>query len=206
MTSPKLVDLIHSLKNKDYVVFEEPYKLNIVGIRSADAKQNSFDDLICVFYKDDNNKWEYNCYPATTDPGTFFLNNPMSGLGTAALKEGQYKDAYAQGLHKGQYKALVQAEPVTTYRDPDRNSIFDFNSKTTTGKYGINIHKAGANSEAVNNWSAGCQVFKRSNDFANFIKLTDTHREKYGNKFTYTLLDERADLKKKEDTSCTPLS
>lgn len=206
MTTPQLKDLIHSVKSKGYVVYEEPYKLNIVGLRSADAKQNSFDDLVCVFYKDDNGKWEYKCYPATTDPGTFYLNNPINPFGTAALKEGQYKDAYAQGLHRGQYKALVQVAPVTTYRDPDRNSIFDFNSKTTTGMYGINIHKAGKNSEAVNNWSAGCQVFKRSADFDDFIRLTNTHREKHGNKFTYTLLDERADLKKKEDTSCTPLS
>ena len=63
--------------------------------------------------------------------------------------------------------------------------------------YGINIHKAGLNSEVVNNWSAGCQVFKKSADYNEFMALTDKHREKNGNKFTYTLLDEREDLKKK---------
>jgi hypothetical protein len=196
MKEPKLKDLIFSLNKKGYKVFEKPYELNIVGIRSADAKQNSFDDLICVFYKDDKGEWQYKCYPATTDPGTFYLNNPMSNLGTAALKAGQYIDSHQQGFHKGQYKALTQAKPLTVYRDLDRNSLFDFGTNTTTGLYGINIHKAGADSQAVNNWSAGCQVFKKSTDYNEFMTLTDKHKEKNGNKFTYTLLDEREDLKK----------
>lgn len=197
MKEPLVKDLIYSLKSKNYAVYEEPYKLNIVGIRASDAKQNSFDDLICVFYRDDKKDWQYKCYPATTDPGTYYLNNPINPFGTAALKEGQYVDAYAQGMHRGQYKALVQVKPVTVYRDLDRNSVFDFGTKTTTGLYGINIHKAGKNSEVVHNWSAGCQVFKKSDDFSDFIKLTDLHREKHGNKFTYTLLDEREGVKKK---------
>jgi hypothetical protein len=196
MEQPKLRNLIFSLEKKGYKIFTKPNELNIVGIRSAVAKQNSFDDLICVFYKDGLGVWQYKCYPATTDPGTYFLNKPMSSLGTAALKADQYIDAYAQGFHKGQYKALVQDKPVTVYRDLDRNSVFDFTTKTTTGKYGINIHKAGKDSDVVDNWSAGCQVFKKSADFDEFIKLTDKHRETNGNKFTYTLLDEREDLKK----------
>jgi hypothetical protein len=196
MTQPTLRNLIFSLNKKGYKVFDKPYELNIVGIRSADAKQNSFDDLICVFYKDDKGELQYKCYPATTDPGTFYLNNPMSNLGTAALKSGQYIDSHQQGFHKGQYKALTQAKPITVYRDLDRNAIFDFGTNTTTGMYGINIHKAGSDSQVVNNWSAGCQVFKKSSDFDEFMALTDKHKEKNGNKFTYTLLDEREDLKK----------
>ena len=196
MTQPTLRNLIFSLNKKGYKVFEKPYELNIVGIRSAEAKQNSFDDLICVFYKDNLGAWQYKCYPATTDPGTFYLNNPMSNLGTAALKSGQYIDSHQQGFHKGQYKALTQAKPITVYRDLDRNAIFDFGTKTTTGMYAINIHKAGLDSQVVNNWSAGCQVFKKSSDFDEFMKLTDKHKETNGNKFTYTLLDEREDLKK----------
>ena len=92
---------------------------------------------------------------------------------------------------------MTQAKPVTVYRDLDRNAVFDFGTNTTTGMYGINIHKAGTHSQVVNNWSAGCQVFQKSSDFDDFMKLTDEHRSKHGNKFTYTLLDEREDLKKK---------
>ena len=115
------------------------------------------------------------------------------------LKEGQYIDSYKRGLHKGQYTALTQAKKVTTYRDFDRNAIFDFGQNETTGLYGINIHKAGKDSSDVNTWSAGCQVFKKTADFDEFMQLTKKQEEKYGNTFTYTLLDKRAIKKKSID-------
>jgi hypothetical protein len=187
-----LNNLLATMRKMDYIIYDEPYKLNIVGVRNAESQPNKFDDTIYVFYKNDNNNWEFKEYPATTDAGTYWLLNPMSQMGTAMLKEGQYLDAYKQGLHKSKYKALVQNAPVTTYRDYDRNAIFDIGTSETTGNYGINIHKAGEDSQDVNKWSAGCQVFQKSEDFDDFIKLTDKHNELYGNKYTYTLIDERA--------------
>lgn len=181
-----------ALKDKDYVIYDQPFQLNIVGVRNAESQPNKFDDQLYVFYKDENWNWVLKEYPITTDTGTFWLLNPMSNLGTAMLKEGQYIDAYKQGLHKGQYTALVQDKPVTTYRDYDRNAVFDFGQRETTGNYAINIHKAGADSQSVDKWSAGCQVFQKSEDFQEFMQLTDKHKANFGNKFTYTLLDERA--------------
>ena len=49
----------------------------------------------------------------------------------------------------------------------------------------------------MNNWSAGCQVFKKSSDFDEFMKLVDKQKKLYGNNFTYTLIDTRAIKKKK---------
>jgi len=171
--------------------------LNIVGVRNAQSQPNKFDDTIFVFYKDDKNDWVEKEYPATTDTGMFYLLNPISNLGAAMLKEGQYVDSYKQGLHKGEYLALVQDKPVTTYRDYDRNAVFDIFTKETTGNYGINIHKAGANSQNVDTWSAGCQVFQKSADFDDFMDKTTKHRNSYGNSFTYTLVDERAIMRRK---------
>jgi hypothetical protein len=185
------------MRSKNYAINEKPYQLNIVGVRNAQSQPNKFDDSIFVFYKDDKNNWVDKEYPATTDTGTFYLLNPMSNLGAAMLKEGQYLNAYKQGLHKGQYLALVQDKPVTTYRDYDRDAIFDVFTKETTGMYGINIHKAGANSQDVNNWSAGCQVFQKSADFDEFMDMTTKHRNLYSNSFTYTLIDERAIMRRK---------
>ena len=185
-------NILRFMRKNDYVIYDKPYQLNIVGVRNAETQPNKFDDSIFVFYKDENNNWIDKEYPATTDTGTYWLKNPMSNLGSAMLKEGQYVDAYQQGLHKGEYLALVQAKPVTTYRDYDRDSLFDIFTKETTGNYGINIHKAGQNSQDVDKWSAGCQVFQKSNDFADFMDLTTKHRDLYGNSFTYTLIDERA--------------
>jgi len=190
-------NILRYMRSKDYVIYDKPYQLNIVGVRNAQSQPNKFDDSIVVFYKDDKNDWVEKEYPATTDTGMFYLLNPISNLGAAMLKEGQYVDSYKQGLHKGEYLALVQDKPVTTYRDYDRNAVFDIFTKETTGNYGINIHKAGANSQNVDTWSAGCQVFQKSADFDDFMDKTTKHRNSYGNSFTYTLVDERAIMRRK---------
>lgn len=201
LSRAEITALIKTLQEKNYVVYDKPLKLNIVGIRADSVVPNKFDDSIYVFYKNAKNDWEGFSYPATTDTGTYWLNNPMNSGGTALLKEGQYIDAYKRGLHKGEYKALVQQKPVTIYRDYNRDAILDFNNgKETTGLYGINIHRASASSpsDAVNKWSAGCQVFQDPNDFQHFLKLVDVAESNHGNNFTYTLIDARAYNRKKK--------
>jgi hypothetical protein len=183
------------LKNKQYRVYSEPYRLNIVGVRSASTVSNRFDDWLLVFYKNPGLGWTSFSFPITTDPGTYWLKNPMNVDGTAILKQGQYVDAYRLGQHRGLYKALVQAKPVTVIRDYDRNAYLDFlNGLERTGYFGINIHRAdnSGESKAVNKWSAGCQVFKKAQDFSKFIALCEKHALHYGNRFTYTLIDQRA--------------
>jgi hypothetical protein len=194
---PSFRNILRFMRSKDYVIYDAPYKLNIVGIRNAQTIPNKFDDDIVVFYKNDENSWEVHKYPATTDIGTYYLLNPFNAnLGSAMLKEGQYVNAYARGIHYT-YLALVEVGAVTVYRDYDRNATFDFNQKQSTGKYGINIHKAGANSQDVDTWSAGCQVFQKSADFNEFMEMTKRQADTYGNSFTYTLIDERAIQKRK---------
>lgn len=102
--------------------FFPPYELNIVGIRSRNVLPDRFDDEIHVFYKAKPFLWDYHIFRATTDPGTFWLKNPMYPKGTAILAQGQYRDAYQIGLHQGKYKALVQVKPVKILRDYDRDA------------------------------------------------------------------------------------
>lgn len=183
------------LKDNGYVLYTAPYRLNIVGLRSRSTKSNSFDDEIHVFYTKPDGKWDYHIYPATTDPGTFWLNNPSYGAGTAILSQGQHVDCYAIGKHRGQYDALVQVKPVTVIRDYDRDAFLDFQNGTKQkGNFGINIHRAEVKgtTKFINQYSAGCQVFQNAEDFAVFIKLCKQHEKLYGNKFTYTLIDFRA--------------
>jgi hypothetical protein len=185
--------LIATLKSKGYKIFERPNELNIVGVRNDSTDANKFDDFIYVLWKDENGKWEGKYYNATTDPGTYYLKNPLTKLGAAILKEGQWLDTYSIGKHRGQYDALVQSKPLTVIRDYDRNAILDFNNgREQKGLFGINIHKAGKDSKDVDQWSAGCQVFQKSDDFNEFMDLARKHKNLYGNKFTYTLIDERA--------------
>jgi hypothetical protein len=182
---------------KEYglVLYTKPYQLNIAGFRSKSAIPNSFDDEIHVFYTKPDGKWNYHIYPATTDPGTFWLNNPMYEKGTAILAQGQYIDAYSIGLHKGAYSALIQAKPVTVIRDYDRDAFLDFNNGIKqTGIFGINIHRAevSGTTKYINKYSAGCQVFQNAKDFEDFMKLCEAHKNLHGNSFTYTLIDFRA--------------
>jgi hypothetical protein len=67
-------------------------------------------------------------------------------------------------------------------------------NKVDEGVFGINIHKAGADSTYVENWSEGCQVFKRVKDFEEFMTICRKARDIHGNSFTYTLI-ESADIK-----------
>lgn len=183
------------LKHNGYKVFTRPYELNIVGLRADSTTPNRFDDEMHVFYKVSPTKWNYHVFRVTTDPGTFWLRNPMQPQGTGILERGQYIDTYQLGLHKGQYEALVQLKPVTVIRDFDRDAQLDFNNgKKYTGFFGINIHRANAQgtTKTIDKYSAGCQVFENAETFGAFINLCKRHKEMYGNRFTYTLIDFRA--------------
>jgi len=188
--------LIRQLVRKGYKVYEKPFQLNIVGVRANTTVPDKFDDIIYVFYKDDKGKWVGKAYPATTDTGTYWLKNPMRSEGSALLKEGQYVNTYKRGFHRGKYLALTQSlGKVTVYRDYNRDAVLDFdNGKEQTGGFGINIHRANrvGNTETIGKNSAGCQVFQNADDFAEFMAMTKKQADLYGNKFTYTLIDERA--------------
>ena len=194
ITKNELNILLTVLRNNGYKVYERPYELNIVGVRTDNWTPNKFDDYIFVFYKDDKGNWVGTKNPVTTDPGTYWLKNPMSPQGTAILKKGQYINSYSIGKHRGQYTALVQVAPVTTIRDFDRDNKLSYESlRSTNGLYGINIHRAGSvgSTKVVDKYSAGCQVFSDASDFAKFIEAAQKHKDLYGNLFTYTLIDER---------------
>lgn len=186
------------MSRKGYVFFKDEkdrgYDLNVVGIRSKSTVPNRFDDLVTVFYRAGNG-WKLHVYPATTDPGAYWLGSRYGGrLGTAILKEGQYRSAYQIGFHQGKYEALVQRRPVTVIRDFDRDGELDFDSgRTETGLFGINIHRAHVERQLlrVDAWSAGCQVIQSPRHFDEFMALCHKAADRWGNAFTYTLLHER---------------
>ncbi|MDO7853535.1 DUF4231 domain-containing protein [Hymenobacter convexus] len=131
-------------------------------------------------------------WPITTRPGTISLTKPVAG-GCAVLAPGQYVNAYELGYHlmsryQKNHPALVQRGSLTIYRDNNRNDVAEETGKKQNGIFGINIHHAGENSALVNNWSAGCQVFQRATDHADFLRICEHYRAK--KRFTYTLLRE----------------
>ena len=189
-----MIDKIkQAMKVKNYKFFESgDYNLNIIGIRNSDTGSkvtNVFDDLLTVSYKI-GDVWHFKKWAATTDPGTKGVKEFHNAQGVARLVPGQYRGSHAIGLHQGKYEALKQAKPVKVYRDANKDMTYD-TKLITEGIYGINIHKAGADSTYVENWSEGCQVFKKSADFDEFMALVKKAATLHGNSFSYTLLESK---------------
>jgi len=185
-----------AVKSKGCVWFEDTsnkgFDVNIIGIRNSSTGTkvtNVFDDAISVSYKDGGN-WVYNEWANTTDPGTKGVKQYHNAAGVARLVPGQYRGAYTLGLHQGKYEALRQQKPVKVYRDANRDMNYD-ETKIQEGIFGINIHKAGADSTYVENWSEGCQVFKRAADFEEFMTIIRKAGSIYGKSFTYTLIESK---------------
>lgn len=187
-----------AVKAKGYKWFEGPnYDLNVVGIRNneqGDKVTNIFDDLITCSFKIDG-EWQFYAWAATTDPGKKAMQFYSNPKGVARMVPGQYKSSHEIGLHQGKYEALRQCRNVTVYRDDNKDMVFD-ETKTDTGLFGINIHRSNPVTESsyVENWSEGCQVFKRVVDFNEFMKICNKAAKLLGNHFTYTLI-ESTDIK-----------
>ena len=192
-----------SVKAKGYKWFEDNnnkgYDVNIVGVRNSETKgrvTNAFDDCITISYKKDG-EWKSHCFKCTTDPGSAYMDNPiLKNTGCAILKPGQYRGSHKIRLHGGKYTALGQKKDVTVYRDNNRDDNYDLNeSKTDTGLFGINIHRAtgrkGGTSTRVDKWSAGCQVIASNDDWYEFLNICQRARDIHGNSFSYTLLESK---------------
>ncbi len=189
-----------ALLNKKYVWFDDTenkgFDVNIVGIRNSEPGKkvtNVFDDLITISFKDEKGVWQFYSWSITTDPGKkgvqLFEQYGVKG-GVARVVPGQYRGSHMIGLHQGKYEALRQKEAIKVFRDSNKDLIYD-ETTITEGVYGINIHKAGQDSTWVENWSLGCQVFKRVKDFDEFMKICKKAAKIHGNSFTYTLIESK---------------
>jgi hypothetical protein len=192
--SYKREQIEQTVKSKGYVWFEgtKDFDVNIVGIRNSstgDKVTNVFDDFLTVSYKE-GGEWKFQIWPATTDPGKKGVMEYHNAAGVARLVPGQYRGSHTIGLHQGKYEALKQQKPVKVYRDKDKDMQYDENI-IQEGVFGINIHKAGVDSTYVENWSEGCQVFKKSADFDSFMKIMNKAATIHGKSFTYTLIESK---------------
>ena len=188
-----------AVKAKGYAWFDDAsnkgFDVNIVGIRNSATGQvvtNAFDDTLTISYKE-NGQWKFHSWSATTDPGKKGVLEYHNAAGVARLVEGQYRGSHTIRLHQGKYEALGQAKNVKVYRDVNKDLTYD-ETKIQEGIFGINIHKAGADSTYVENWSEGCQVFKKSANFEEFMTICRKSKDIHGNSFTYTLI-ESTDIK-----------
>lgn len=185
-----------AVKSKGYVWFEDSankgFDVNIVGVRNSSTGTkvtNLFDDHLTVSFKE-NGQWKFFIWAATTDPGKKGVLEYHNKAGVARLVPNQYRGSHMVGLHQGKYEALRQQRNVKVYRDANKDLNYD-EKLVAEGIFGINIHKAGRDSTWVENWSEGCQVFKRVKDFDEFMKIVKRAAKIHGNSFTYTLIESK---------------
>jgi hypothetical protein len=191
-----------AIKAKGYVWFEDAsnkgFDVNIIGIRNSSTGKkvtNVFDDWMTISYKE-NGVWKSHVWACTTDPGTKAVKEFKNPNGVARLVPGQYRGVWKVDLHQGKYEALCQRlGNVKVYRDKNKDMTFN-ETEVQEGMFGINIHRSNPTTESqfVENWSEGCQVFKRVKDFNEFMAICKKASAIHGNKFSYTLL-ESADIK-----------
>jgi hypothetical protein len=187
---------------KGYAFFENGiFNVNIVGIRSSNQRANEFDDTMLLIYRNKKKEWEVITSVVTTDPGDYYLvDNPVNSKGTAILVPDQYRSVYQVDTHassnkKFAHEALCQrGNTVKVWRDNNRDNILDHDPESIDeGWFGINIHRSKSSGAAnyVGAYSAGCQTFKNSTNFKLFMDVVKRSRDRYGNSFTYTLLEEQ---------------
>jgi hypothetical protein len=186
----------NTVKKLGYVWFSDDsnkgFDVNIVGVRNATPGKkvtNVFDDLLTLSYKE-NGEWKFHSWPITTDPGTKAVQQYSNPKGVARLIPGQYRSVWKVDLHQGKYEALCQRNgKVKVWRDKNKDMLFE-EVTIDEGMFGINIHRSNpkTESEYVENWSEGCQVFKRVRDFNSFMTICNKAKAIHGNSFSYTLI------------------
>jgi peptidoglycan hydrolase-like protein with peptidoglycan-binding domain len=192
-----LPPVIRRAKSLGHTVWGDPWRLWLFGVRSATRKAGKFDDMLGCCYVNEDGIWTAHYWPGTTDPGDYYLENPMNSKGCAILVPEQYLDTWTIDLHRGEYRALCQrAGEVAVYRDDNRDDTLDTSGMPIDiGYFGIDIHAstriAGEVRTDVSTWSAGCQVHASANGFAMMMDLADSQVEKTGRStFSYTLMDQ----------------
>lgn len=168
--------------------------LAIRGYANVGAPGNDFgiyDDLIVICIGDETHPFK-----ASTDPGIFYIKNPMNPKGCAVLTEAVHY--FKPGKHDGE-PAFVQAESVLVYR-LDKDGEIAGKSWLASS---LNLHcgsglGAGGAGDDVGQLSAGCQIIynppgyfqgDESAPWYQFYELLSGALKKYGQKvFPYKLI------------------
>lgn len=239
--NPDVDIIIELLKMKNYTLYEDVMKLNIIAIRNqcqviGDKYTDLFSDRLYAMFKKEDGSWELKQYMISTVPGLeftvtdswlseknftnispwvgstgkkIFMKEYAKNAGTVNgdpnLKNGlhilvpsQYIDLYYLSQYKGAKAFLVingASQLVWRDSDTDNPDIFNPNNYTTPELLtpnnlvdnGLKFHLGYPGGQKVGNWSEGSQVFSNAESLNEFFGYCEKHKEKYDNKFTYTL-------------------
>lgn len=174
-TDKQILDKCKSLSSYKFI----PLGYWICGVRSNEDKSDTYDDKFYLF----KSEKFITVTSGTTNPGKWGLNNfsTYNSKGCAVVKADEWTyDLWANGLHKGKMRALVQVNPINYYRDNNKNDKSEEIGVIQKGIIGINFHTC--TYEKPNNlkkfigwvigkWSEGCMVVNKSEEYYGIIML-----------------------------------
>jgi hypothetical protein len=168
--------VIAAMGRKRYQVDRNPGELNIVYVEGMsldgtpnDDEANKWNDLRLVIKFEGGEPKVVGEWLATTEPGRYYTDHPLSPLGAARIEFGQHK-AWQVGMHHGSQVALVQTGgPVTVCRDLNKDGQRQ-GDRRETGEFGINQHW-GYDNDEVDKASAGCLVGQSVDGHKRFMEL-----------------------------------
>lgn len=175
--------VIAYMKARKYFICRHPDCKNIIYLEGVDIDgavnddmHNVFNDLRIVFSVDKNGRPQYenSMWEGTTEPGDYWTIHPMNPKGAARIAFNQYK-AWVVGVHHpngpSAHEALVQAEPISVYRDLNK----DFQrpgDPIDTGLFAINQHWGyDASKGDLGRTSAGCLVGRTRTGHRQFMSI-----------------------------------
>lgn len=159
---------------------------NIIGIegvypdgrKNADTPDRWNDSIGILDYNEQSGTGRFLClYLGTTEPGRYYTINPLNSGGAARLQLGYHPAIWSFGLHRG-YRALAQTGKATLVRDHNKNFLRD-GRVTEEWWRGINLHTTkttgwrGTYNDFIGQWSAGCVVIKKPNEFQEFLRILE---------------------------------
>ena len=166
---------------QNHFICRHPDCKNIIYVEGLDPNgklnpqtPNAFHDLRIVVSIGADGKPVVQSWVATTRPGRFYTMNPKNPKGAAQIALGQYK-AWHVGIHAGAtgadaHEALIQAAPITIYRDTNKD--FKRDGPTSTGLFGINQHWGfDLPRNDAGKASAGCLVGEMRDEHRAFMAL-----------------------------------
>jgi|GEM_PF-6065264 len=178
--------IVKYMLNQNYVVATGNKEFNIVYVEGMNAngtlnndEPNEFNDLRLVIEFVSGVPKIVDSWEATTEPGTHYTHNPMDQVKNAAarIKFGQYKAwRIAQHGIAAPHRALVQVEPISVYRDLNRDfsRAGDF---VDTGIFAINQHWGyDFPRNDVNIAGAGCLVGRTTDGHVEFLNIIEQDR------------------------------
>ena len=194
-SDPLLEKLYKFLESKSYTIYEDVNVLNIVGMRGKDdgTISNKFDDLLYVFYKKEDDKWQLNKYDITTLPG--FIPQSATASESPRLPQyvpilllGQYVDQLKFGYYEGDTNhRCLEFEKSIVAVNTDVNKYVYSSARAEDKKVYLKRGNNLGSSETVFNYSAdGSQCFKHMNQWKEFLGLCDKQNNTK-QRFTYTL-------------------